>query len=254
MGRVARKSYSASYFHVIVQGYEKQYIFKKEIDKSKYLELLIHELKRYKVELLEYCIMDNHAHMMIYCEENLEISKYMKSVNTKFAMYYNKEKNRVGYVFRDRFFSKPIMNKNYLYSCFSYIHMNPVVANLVMYPFEYKYSSYNNFIKEDGIVNESVILKLFGSLYKYRELFEFIHFSSGEGDEYIEDFRPYTIIDSEKIITDILHKYNLEKDELNDKKIQKYFYHLFLNKGIKASHIEKIFKVSRRKIGRIIKA
>ena len=38
--RLSRKDYAASFFHVMVQGHNKEYIFKKDKNKKKYLELM----------------------------------------------------------------------------------------------------------------------------------------------------------------------------------------------------------------------
>ena len=175
MARIPRKSLDSSYFHVVVQGFEKQFIFKKKFFKKQYLSLLLKGLGKYKVEILSYCIMDNHAHILLFCENIDEMSKFMKEVNTQFALLYNKINDRVGYVFRDRFLSEPIKNEKYLFNCISYIHMNPVEAGMTATPGEYKYSSYNDFINNCGIVNESMLKKIFGSSKDYLEMFQFIH-------------------------------------------------------------------------------
>ena len=74
--------------------------------------------------------MDNHVHILLLCNSIKEMSKFMQNVNTRFALYYNDVNERVGYVFRDRFLSEPIKNKEHLFSCISYIHYNPVVAGI----------------------------------------------------------------------------------------------------------------------------
>lgn len=175
MARIPRKSYDSSYFHVVVQGFEKQYIFKKEFFKRQYLSLLLNRVGKYKVEILSYCIMDNHAHVLLFCEKIDEMSKFMREVNTQFALLYNRINNRVGYVFRDRFLSEPIRNEIYLFNCISYIHMNPVEAGMTEHPGQYNYSSYNDFINHCGIVNDNMLKKIFGSIKGYLEMFLFIH-------------------------------------------------------------------------------
>ena len=152
MPRIARKNYESSYFHVIVQGYEKQYIFEDDYCKKKYIELLIKEMNNYEIEILEYCIMDNHAHMLLFCKKIDQMSKYMKSVNIQYAIFYNREKNRVGYVFRDRYLSEPIMNERQLYNCIAYIHYNPVKAKMVRELGDYKFSSYMDFVEKKELL------------------------------------------------------------------------------------------------------
>ena len=177
----------------------------------------------------------------------------MRSVNTQFALFYNKQKERVGYVFRDRFLSEPIKNEKHLYNCISYIHMNPVAANIVSRPNEYHYSSYNDFINKNGIVTDSVLIKLFGNSEKYIELFHIIHMSMGEGMEYLDDSGGVTLEKSQRIVRNILYDYGLKEEALNNDNICKYFYKKFIKNGVKKYHIEQIFNVNRRKINSILK-
>lgn len=147
MPRKSRECLDTSFYHIIVQGIKKEYIFNSIINIEKYIELLMSEKEKFKVELLAYCIMNNHAHILLYTEKIAEMSKFMHSVNQKFAQFYNYINNeRVGYVFRDRFKSEPIYNEKYLIRCIRYIHNNPVKARIVKSPQEYKYSTYNNYL------------------------------------------------------------------------------------------------------------
>ena len=153
MPRIARKSLNTSFFHVMIQGIKKEHIFKKEIYIKRYLELLNIYRKKYKIEIVAFCIMNNHAHMLIFTDKIEEMSGFMHIVNMSYAQYYNfMENNRVGYVFRDRYLSEPIYDKRYLIKCIQYIHLNPVKANIVSKSGEYKYSSYNDYFnKKDKI-------------------------------------------------------------------------------------------------------
>lgn len=253
MARIARKYLESSYFHVIVQGFEKQFIFNDDYFKQKYLRLLFEKLPEYKVEILEYCIMGNHAHILLFCDNNREMSLYMQKVNSLYATFYNKKLGRVGYVFRDRFLSEPIMNEKHLYDCVPYIHMNPVVAGMVRNPGDYKYSSYNDFVYKRGIATDSVLQKLFGSKDNYMELFNFMHFANGSGIEYKNDTPKKNMIEARNIIFDILKEcsiFNLKNETIE---LQRYFYKRFLREGITVYQIEKILKIDHKKVKSIIK-
>ena len=146
MSRVARKYLGTSFFHIMVQGIQKEYIFNHEKYIKKYLELLKKYTKELDIEIVAYCIMSNHAHMLLYTENTDAMSKAMQRINTSYAQYYNKVKEgRVGYVFRNRFKSEPITNKRYLLQCIKYIHQNPVKANMVVKSEDYQFSSYNEY-------------------------------------------------------------------------------------------------------------
>lgn len=193
MPRIARNLYTNNFFHVITQGIKKEPIFQKNYYKKKYVNILLHKLEGTDVKLVAYCIMDNHAHHLMYTDHVESISKLMRSINTAYAIYYNKQENRVGYVFRNRFVSEPILDQKHLYSCLSYIHHNPVKANMVSNLQDYPYSSYNQFIKHSGIVSDNILQLIFESSLNYLPTFLAIHkitdanFLDIENDVHVED-------------------------------------------------------------------
>ena len=165
MSRIARNKYNASFFHVMVQGLNKEYIFKKEIYIKIYENLLKRKSERYEVNIIAYCIMNNHAHILINVSKIEKMSEFMHNVNTEYAKFYNIQEKRVGYVYRDRFKSEPIENVRYFAKCINYIHMNPVKAKMVKLCENYKYSSYNNYINNNGFVNLEIVKNILGDNY-----------------------------------------------------------------------------------------
>ena len=147
MARGPRKCTNMFFYHIMVQGINKEYILKEVEDKRQYLKFINKVKKEIDVYIVSYCIMDNHVHILIK-EEYIEcLSRFMHKVNTLYAMYYNKKYNRVGYVFRDRYKSQVIYSEKQLYTCINYIHNNPVKAGICRLASEYEYSSYNEYIK-----------------------------------------------------------------------------------------------------------
>ena len=164
MPRQPRKSIQTSFCHIIVQGIEREYIFKNNKLKIIYRNLLRKNLKNSNINVLAYCIMSNHAHILIHFDSIKQVSKLMQKTNGSFAKYYNAIKNRVGYVFRDRFYTQPIKNHNHLYNCIVYIHNNPVKANIIKSMSDYLYSSYREFERDKRILISDESLKIiFGS-------------------------------------------------------------------------------------------
>ena len=99
-------------------------------------------LEERNIKIIAFCIMNNHAHLLINTDEIQELSKYMQKLNSMYAKYYNHMENkRVGYVFRDRYKSEPILDKKQLLQCIKYIHQNPVKAGMIKDSKEYPYSS-----------------------------------------------------------------------------------------------------------------
>lgn len=186
MPRKSRKSISSKYIHVITKGIKKEYIFDKDNYKKYYINLLNKSEKEYnKLKILGYCIMDNHAHLLIYCEHIIDLSKLMSKVNTAYAIFYNKTLKREGYVFQNRYYTQEIMSEKHLLNTLAYIHKNPIKAKMVKSEKDYKYSSYNLYSHRK--MNEESIELIFHE-QDYLEKFYYIH----------KNFSEENIIDIEK--------------------------------------------------------
>lgn len=156
MARISRNYIKSSFFHIMVQGLNKEYIYKFDNDKEEYLKIMKYIKEQCDINIISHCIMDNHVHLIVGTKEVKELSKFMHKINTLYAMYYNKKYDRVGYVYRDRYKSQPIYTEKQLYTCINYVHNNPVKAGICEYPHEYKYSSCKNFnFKLENISNEN---------------------------------------------------------------------------------------------------
>ncbi|MBQ9279901.1 MAG: transposase [Clostridia bacterium] len=191
MPRKARKDLNTPYIHVMVQGINKEYIF----DEEKYLKTYLQYMKEGKSDeqfvLLAYCMMNNHAHFLFWINDFDSFEKYMHKNNLKFALKYNKEKNRCGVVFRNRYQVEPIYDNSHLKNCIKYIHNNPVKAKMVSKCEDYPYSSYNEYVHNVGVANNHILKEIFGTECNYVELFEGTYdrkFIDCEGSSEVEDY------------------------------------------------------------------
>ena len=209
MPRISRESIISPYIHVIIQGIDKEYIFQKNEYKLEYLKLLKKNISEFDdVKLLAYCVMDNHIHLLIYTENVNELSKVMSRVNTSYGIFYNKSMNRVGYVFRNRYYTQQILDKKHLWNVLAYIHKNPVKAKIVKSEKDYKYSSYNDFINNN--INKEIINLIFND-ENYINQFYYIHKNYSENNIIdIKDDIKTTISKVKNIVKNFCTKYNVE--------------------------------------------
>lgn len=227
MPRLARKLLRGEFFHITVKGINGDYIFQENIDKNEYLKLL---KEKSNIDILAYCIMDNHAHILIKTENVDEMSKYMKKVNTSYALYYNKKNMREGYVFKNRFFSQQIEDKKHLFSCIVYIHKNPVKANIVRNMESYKFSSYNDYfgINHRNLINNENIFKLF---------------NNQDFNDNLKKFKEYHLKDS-------LLEYEFD-EEINYTEMIKAYQQIYSNKEIEKQLVYK-FKLPIKKVAKLM--
>lgn len=129
----------------MIQGIKREKIFGEDRLKRIFIKYLKEGVLNNNVDIIAYCVMPNHAHILIYTDDSNNLTKLMHSLNTRFAKLYNRHFNRCGYVFRDRYRCENIMTVDHLKCCIRYIHCNPVKANICEKCSEYKFSSYNEY-------------------------------------------------------------------------------------------------------------
>lgn len=244
---IPRNLHENGFFHVMTQGLNKEYIFNKDYYKDKYIKLMKKYAKSYNVLILAYCIMDNHSHLLVYTEEVKQLSRFMQNINSKFAVYYNKDISRVGYVFRGRYNRQFISDRNYLLNCLNYIHMNPVKANIIDKPEDYKYSTYNDYLNKKGIVDENVLRKMFVDKENYLDTF--LNISD-------KDFEVMDIDREEKnleIATNtFMEENNVTLDEIKQDRelLHKYCVEVIVNKKYKQVQISKLLNISKSTVSK----
>jgi len=250
MPRIARKDFEKGFFHIMVQGIKKENIFGKNEYKNKYVYLINMYLKEQNLTIISYCIMNNHAHILIHVDDIEQLTQFMKKLNTTYAVYYNKEQERVGYVFRNRYKSKMIYNRDYLRKCIKYIHMNPVKAGIVEQESKYRYSSYNQYISKTGIVTERLIEDIFESKENYLKKFLAIDYK----EELFKDFESNTL-DKQAVKIEIerfLQKEEIELEELRkDKRLIKKLYTI-MGQYVTKAELARSIGISREKISKIL--
>ena len=162
MPRNPRSSIDSSFLHIMVQGVNKEYIFSTERYIKEYLFLINKYSKEFEINIIAYCIMNNHAHLLVYTEHLDKLAKFMQKVNLKYSHFYNQKEKRVGVLFRNRYKSEAIYNIKYLINCIKYIHMNPVKAEMVKNCEDYPFSSYSDYLYNQGISQSPIVLETLG--------------------------------------------------------------------------------------------
>lgn len=244
MPRVARKNLGTPFLHVMIQGVNKEYIFYNEKYIERYLEIIEKNRKDYNFTIIAYCIMNNHAHFLIYTEDINEFGKFMQKINLKYAQMYNKEEKRCGVLFRNRYQTEPIYDKKYLINCIKYIHDNPVKAKMVLKCSDYKYSSYNDYINNTGVTKNQIMDQIFGKKCNYKLLFKEtaekrfmdIEKNIDETNEYIKQEVVQFIKDNKIEIMEVLS---------NREVLKKLIYYLNENCNFKYVEIRNFFNIPR---------
>jgi len=162
-------------YHIYNRGNNRQKIFFRPNNYSYFLN----KVRKYispNCEILAYCLMPNHFHFMVQATEltgqlikrkgGIELSKLSEGIRMLLSSYtqaINKQEGRTGSLFTQNTKSKALNNSrgkyDYAFTCFNYIHQNPIKAGLVDKMEDWKYSSfleYQNAVT-NGLCNTKII-------------------------------------------------------------------------------------------------
>jgi putative transposase len=165
--------------HVIQRGNNRSVIFVADDDYQKYMEILSEVCERFECDVHAYVLMTNHVHLLMTPQREDGISKVMQSLGRKYVQYFNYQYRRSGTLWEGRYKSTLSDSERYLLTCYRYIELNPVRANMVEHPSQYPWSSYgaNARGKESTLVEPHDLYLRLGTTQEtrqqtYRELFK----------------------------------------------------------------------------------
>ena len=163
MPRKPRNLSSTGIYHIILRSVNQHIIFEEDSDYQKFLFVMSDCKKKYDIQIYAYCLMDNHIHLLINSSID-NLASLFQSLGSTFVRWYNNKYSRSGHLFQDRYYSVAIESERSFLSALSYIHNNPVNANIVRYPSEYRWSSYNAYYgAKNPLVDISFAYNICGS-------------------------------------------------------------------------------------------
>ena len=130
-------------------------------------------------EVLAFCIMPNHLHLLVRQLKEKGIIKFMQKFGTGYGGYFNRKYGRQGHVFQKQFTAVHIKNEDQLKTVFVYIHTNPIsliepkwkekgITNpekAIEFLENYKWSSYLDYIGKKNfpsVTDREFLLKIMG--------------------------------------------------------------------------------------------
>ncbi|MBW3129637.1 transposase [Hymenobacter profundi] len=162
-------------YHVYNRGNNQQQIF---FTPGHYVYFLrkIRQYVRPHCEILCYCSMPNHFHLLIYttaagCRDQDTSSSTKQPIVQGLALAlstytqgFNKETGRTGALFQSKTKARRLLDlyEQYLRTCFHYIHQNPVRAGLAQRLEGWVYSSYPEYagLRNGSMCNQQVAREL----------------------------------------------------------------------------------------------
>ena len=160
MPRAARRKSESGYYHVMLRGIGRQILFEDEEDNERFLTTLQRYRQELGFELVAYCLMENHVHLLLHDDRD-RLDLIMKKIAGSYAYYFNRKYDRSGHLFQDRYGSETIEDDAYLLTVIRYIHRNPEKAGIAGAG-DYRWSSYGAYLKQSAEVDNARALELIG--------------------------------------------------------------------------------------------
>jgi REP element-mobilizing transposase RayT len=180
---ILKEDVAETYYHIYARGVNKQKIFLDDNDFVYFLSLLkrylsLKETKTARgadypklhgdIQLLAYCLMSNHFHLLVYQVSEKTMTRLMRGVMTAYSLHFNTKYHRTGHLFESSYRASRVSNEQYLLHISRYIHLNPADWQ------HYRYSSLSSYmgaVERDWVVVEK-IMSLYESEAKYLEFLE----------------------------------------------------------------------------------
>lgn len=176
-------------YHIYNRGTEKRRIFENRNDLKRFLKVLkyyqidgrkpsfskfsdLYKVDPSKkiVEILVYCLMPNHFHLVVKQVRDGGVTEFISKFSNSYTKYFNTKRNRVGALFQGQLKAVLIENDEQLLHVSRYIHLNPLASFLVEDLDDYEWSSYHEYINNiDGICDKVEILGHFASPQDYKK-------------------------------------------------------------------------------------
>jgi putative transposase len=170
--------------HLIQRGNNRTAIFRADEDYGFYLESLLAVSVRYDVAIHAYVLMTNHVHLLATPAYRDSLARLMQALGRRYVRFFNVKYQRSGTLWEGRFRACLIDTDGYVLGCYRYIELNPVRANMVRRPSEYRWSSYRVHAEGDSsrLITKHPLYLALGATDHERQT-AYRHFYESEPDE-----------------------------------------------------------------------
>jgi len=127
--------------HITQRGNYRQPVFFNDADRQFFLRRLIKRAKQYEIDVLAWCLMINHFHLIAIPRRRDSFALGLRALLGEYSLRINSQRGDArGHIWQSRFYSCAL-SQRHLRMALRYVELNPVRANLVDDPEQYPWSS-----------------------------------------------------------------------------------------------------------------
>ena len=133
MPRTARAIEAGLIYHVLNRGNGRMRLFHKPADYAAFEQVLCEGLERFPVQLLTYCLMPNHWHLVVRPNTNEALGRWLGWVGVTHVRRHHEHYHSRGggHLYQGRFKSFPVADDGHFLTLCRYVEANPRRAKLV---------------------------------------------------------------------------------------------------------------------------
>jgi putative transposase len=155
--------------HLVTQrGNRREQIFFCDDDYRYYISMLSVAAEKARSEVLAWCLMPNHVHLIIVPKDEDGLRQTVANVHRRYSARINAENEWTGHLWQGRYGSV-VMDEAHLYNAIAYVSLNPVRAGLVRRAKDWKWSSVQAHLKgkDDGLTSIKPVIARTGKFSKF---------------------------------------------------------------------------------------
>ena len=184
------------YYHIFNRGVNRQKIFFTNDNYFYFLRLMAKHLLQH-TDMLAYCLLANHFHLVIRVKEEVEndaasysneemgglVSRQFQKLFIAYAMAINNQENRTGNLFEPKFKRLEIDDEDYLKFVIFYVHNNPERHGVCGDYKSYYFSSYKALSSNASTkINKSLVYDIYGDRDNLENYHKTVHDDWKESD------------------------------------------------------------------------
>jgi putative transposase len=112
------------WYHVLNRGNRRATVFHKPFDYNAFVKAMSDATSRLPVDLLGYCLMPNHFHLVICTHADGDLGRWVRWLLVAHAQRYHRHYHTTGHVWQGRYEDFPVQEDDHLVSVLSYVERN----------------------------------------------------------------------------------------------------------------------------------
>jgi len=210
MARPWRIQYPDAVYHLTSRGNNQAPIFLSDADRRDFLRLLVEAVKRFRLEIFAFCLMDNHYHLFLRTPE-ANLSAAFHWLNATYTIRFQRRHHQCGHFLQGRFKAVLVLEQAHWHHLSMYVHLNPVRAGIVSDPADYEWSSFRDYIRArpryDWLQRDQLLSEYGAGAARLGRYQRECRALAGVKPDFVEQLKSGVAIGAKRLVDQLLEKF-----------------------------------------------